>query len=65
VLDGDEEEDRKLASLNEVKENFPREIKATQHRTKGKRELLNLESSNNYGIASASSRRKKGNTIVV
>ena len=31
---------------------------------KGKRELANLESSVNYGIASASSRRRKGKTSV-
>jgi hypothetical protein len=64
-LDGDEEEDWKLALLNNVKENFLREIKATQPRTKGNRELLNLESSINYGIASVSSRRRKGKTIVM
>jgi hypothetical protein len=47
VWDGDEE-DRKVALLNEVKENFLWEIKVVQTRV---RELLNLESSINYGIA--------------
>jgi hypothetical protein len=51
--------------LNELKENFLREIKVAQPRIKGKRELLNLESSINYGIASASSRNRKGKTIVM
>ena len=64
MLDGDEE-DRKLALLNEVKENFLWDIKVMQPRTKGKRELLNLESSINYGIASGPSRRRKGKTIVL
>ena len=65
VWDGDEEEDWKLALLNEVKENFLREMKVMQPRSKGKRELLNLESSINYGIASRPSRRRKGKTIVL
>ena len=33
-------------------------------KTKGKRELLNLERSINYGIASASAWRRKGKTMV-
>jgi hypothetical protein len=33
-------------------------------KTKGKRELLNIESSINYGIASASIRRRKVKTMV-
>jgi hypothetical protein len=66
VLDGDEE-DRTLALLNEVKENFLCNIKVMlmQPKTKGKRELLNLESSINYSIASGPSRRRKGKTIVL
>ena len=34
VWDGDEEEDRKVALLNEVKENFLREIKVVQSRVR-------------------------------
>ena len=65
VWDGDEEEDWKLALLNEVKENFLWEIKVVQPRTMGKRERLNLESSINYSIASGPSQRRKGKTIVL
>jgi hypothetical protein len=50
-LVGDEEEDRKLTLLNEVKENFLREIKVVQPRANG--------------LSSASSRRRKGKTIVM
>jgi hypothetical protein len=57
VLHGDEE-DRKLALLNEVKKNCLRDTKVVQPRTKGKRELLNLESSINYSIASGPTRRR-------
>ena len=65
MLHGDKEEDRKLALLNEVKKNFLRDTKDVQPRTKGKRELLNLESSINYSIASRPTRRRKGKTIVL
>jgi hypothetical protein len=64
VLDGDEE-DWTLALLNEVKENFLCDIKVMQPKTKGKKELLNLESIINYGIASGPSQRRKGKTIVL
>jgi hypothetical protein len=60
VWDGNEEEDQKLALLNKVKENFLWEIRVVQPRTKGKRELLNLESSINYGIASGPFSEKEG-----
>ena len=56
------EEDRNLASLIENVEIFLSKKKVMQ-RTKGNRELLDLESSINYGIASRHLRRKKGMTI--
>jgi hypothetical protein len=59
-----EEEDQNLVSLIEKFEKFLSEKKkVVQTRTKGNRELLNLESSINYGIASRPSRRRKGMTI--
>jgi hypothetical protein len=54
VLDCDEDEDLTLALLDAVKEDFSREVKVVQPKTKGKRELLNLESSIYYGDAKAS-----------
>jgi hypothetical protein len=64
VLNCDEEEDPYLGMLDDVKKDFLRVMEVARPRTKGKRELLNLESSINYGIASASSKRRKGKTIV-
>jgi hypothetical protein len=45
VLDCIEDEDPTLAPMDEVKEDFVLEVKVAWSRTKGKRELLNLESS--------------------
>ena len=64
MLDCNKEEDPYSAMLDDVKEDFLRVMEGTQPRTKGKRELLNLESFVNYGIANASSRRRKGKTTV-
>ena len=71
VFDCDEEEDSYLAMLDDLKEDFLRVMdvawpraKGKRPRNKGKRELLNLESFVNYGIASTSSRRRKGKIIV-
>jgi hypothetical protein len=64
VLDCNKKEDPYSAMLDDVEEDFLRVMDVTRPRAKGKRELLNLESSINYGIASASSRRRKGKIIV-
>ena len=45
-----------LALLDAIKEEFLQEVKVGQRKTKGKRELLNLESFVNYGDAKASMR---------
>jgi len=58
--DGVEDEDLSFAILDAIKEGFHRVKKGTRRKTKGRRELLNLESSINYGDASALSRRRKG-----
>ena len=42
-----------------------RDLKVRQTRTKGKRELLNLESSINYGLASGPSQGRKGKNIAL
>jgi hypothetical protein len=49
VLDGDEDEDQSLAILDAIEEDFNWEVKAVRPKTNGRRELLNLESSINYG----------------
>jgi hypothetical protein len=43
-----------------MEEEFLREKMIARQKSKGKRELLNLQSSFNYGVASDSSRRRKG-----
>jgi hypothetical protein len=62
--DWDEEEDPYLAEVLRVMEVARPRAKGRRPRNKGKRELSNLESSVNYGIASASSRRRKGKISV-
>jgi hypothetical protein len=64
VLDRNEEEDPYLADVLWVRDVAQPRAKGRRSRNKGKRELANLESSVNYGIASASSRRRKGKTSV-
>jgi hypothetical protein len=64
VLDCDEEEDPYSADVLWVMDVARPRAKGRRPRNKGKRELLNLESSINYGIASASSRRRKGKISV-
>jgi hypothetical protein len=58
--DGVEDEDPSFAILDAIKEDFHQVKKGTRRKTKGRRELLNLESSINYGDARALSRRRKG-----
>jgi hypothetical protein len=49
-----------LAIRDAMEEEFLREKMIARQKSKGKRELLNLQSSVNYGVASDSSRRRKG-----
>jgi hypothetical protein len=56
VLDCEKDEDPTLVLLDAIKEEFLREVKVGQPKTKGKRELLNLENSVNYGDTKASVR---------
>jgi hypothetical protein len=61
VLDCDEDEDPMLVLLDAAKEEFffsPERLGGPK--TKGKREVLNLESFINYGDAKASVRQGKG-----
>jgi hypothetical protein len=65
VLDCDEEEDPYSADVLRVMDVARPKAKGRRPRNKGKREQLNLESSVNYGITSASSRRRKGKISVI
>ena len=65
MLDCDEDVDPSLAILDAIEEDFHLEVKVAHPKTKGRRELLNLESSINYGDASASSQRRKDKSHVL
>jgi hypothetical protein len=54
-LDSVEDFDPSLAILEAIEEDYHREVKAARPNTKGRREVLNLVSSMNYGDSSASS----------
>jgi len=54
-----------LAILDAIEENFHRRVKAARPESKGRREVLNLASSINYGDSCASSRRRKGKAHMV
>jgi hypothetical protein len=60
-----EDEDPSLATMDAFEEDFLREIKVVRPKTKGRREILNLVSSINYGDASASSQHRKGKAHVL
>jgi len=64
-LDRVEDEDSSLAILDAFEEDFLREVKVVRPKTKGRREILNLVSSINYGDASTSSRHRKGKAHVL
>jgi hypothetical protein len=57
--DGVEDEDPSFEILDAIKEDFHRVKNCTRLKIKGRREVLNLESSINYGDASVPSRRRK------
>lgn len=63
--DWDEEEDPYSAEVLQVMKVARPRAKGRRPRYKGKRELLNLESFVNYGVASVSSRRRKGKISVL
>jgi hypothetical protein len=54
-----------LAILDALEEEIHRDKMIARQKTEGKRELLNLKSSINYGDASTSSRRWKGKALMM
>jgi hypothetical protein len=60
-----EDEDPSLVIMDAFEEDFLREVKVAQPKTKGRREILNLVSSINYGDASTSSWYKKDKAHVL
>lgn len=64
VLDYDEDDDPTLVLLDAVKEDFCQQVKVARPKTKGKRELLNLKNSINYGNVNTSVQRGKGKAHV-
>jgi len=62
-LDGVQGEES-LAILDAMEDEFHRDKMIARQKTKGKRELLNLKSSINYGVANAPSRRGKGKALM-
>ena len=59
LMDGEEDKDLSLAILEDIEEDYHRVVKVAHPKSLGKRVLLNLKSSINYGDASSSSRRGK------
>jgi hypothetical protein len=64
-FDSDEDMDLSLAILEAFEEVFHRGVKAAHPKTKGRREVLNLISSINYGDSSTSSGLRKGKAHMV
>jgi U3 small nucleolar ribonucleoprotein component len=64
-LDRVEDEDSSLAIMDAFEDDFLRKVKVARPKTKGRREILNLVSTINYGDASASSRHRKGKAHVL
>jgi hypothetical protein len=63
-MDGFQDEES-LAILDALEEEIHRDKMIARQKTKGKRELLNLKSSINYGDASTSSKRWKGKVLML
>jgi hypothetical protein len=63
-VDSAEDEDSSLAILDAFEKDFLQEVKVAHPKSKGRREILNLVSSINYGDASASTRHRKGKAHV-
>jgi hypothetical protein len=60
-----EDEDRSFAILDAIEEDFILVKKGARLKIKGRRDVLNLESSIDYGDASMPSRRRKGKALVL
>lgn len=65
VSDGVEDEDMSFALLDAIEEDFQRVNKGKCPKFKGRREVLNLKSSINYGDANVPSRSRKGKAQVL
>jgi hypothetical protein len=63
-MDGFHDEES-LAILDALEEDIHREKMIARQKTKGKRKLLNLKSSINYGNASTSSSNWKGKALMM
>jgi hypothetical protein len=63
-MDGVQDEES-LAILDALEEDIHRDKMIARQKTKGKRELLNLKSSINYGDANTSSKRWKGKALMM
>jgi hypothetical protein len=59
------QDEESLAILDALEEDIHRDKMIACQKTKGKRELLNLKSSINYGDASTSSKRWKGKALML
>jgi len=57
-LDSDEDMNLSLAILDAIEEDFHRVVKVARPKTKGRREMLNLVSSINYGDAKKKKKKK-------
>jgi hypothetical protein len=57
--------DEALAIRDAMEEEFQRDKMISRQKSKGKRELLNLHSSINYGDAKSSARRRKGKGLML
>jgi hypothetical protein len=58
-VDGEEDDDPSLAILEDIEEDYHQVVKVAHPKSKGKKELLNLKSSINYGDANSSYRHRK------
>jgi hypothetical protein len=65
VSNGEEVEDPSLEFLNAIEDDLFWIVKLVRPKNKGRREVLNLNSSINYGDASVSSQRGKGKAHVL
>lgn len=64
-MDSVEEMDPFMAILEGIEEDYLRGVKGVRPKTKGRRKVLNLASSINYGYSSASSWLRKDNAHIV
>jgi hypothetical protein len=63
-VDSSEDEDPSLAIQDAFEEDFLREVKVARLKSKGRRGILNLVSSINYGDANAFTLHRKGKAHV-